>query len=58
MVDGSGGLAWSSTRCSITPTGDSMAVSKLEGDYTSREVGEHPAEQVYKSISAEGGNGH
>jgi molybdopterin-containing oxidoreductase family iron-sulfur binding subunit len=59
MVDGSGGLAWGSTRCSITPTGDSMAVSKLEGDYTSREVGEHPAEQVYKSISAEGGgHGH
>ena len=58
VVDGSGGLAWSSTRCSITPTGDSMAVSKLEGDYTSREVGEHPAEQVYKSISAEGGHGH
>ena len=55
-VDRSGGLAWSSNRCSITPTGDSMAVSKLEGDYTSREVGEHPAEQVYKSVSAEGGH--
>ena len=55
-VDRSGGLAWSSTRCSITPTGDSMAVSKMEGDYTSREVGEHPAEQVYKSVSAEGGH--
>ena len=56
-VDGAGGLAWSSTRCSIAPTGDSMAVSKMEGDYTSREVGEHPAEQVFKSISAEEG-GH
>lgn len=55
-VNGSGGLAWSSTRCSITPTGDSMAVSKMEGDYTNREIGEHPAEQVYKSVSAEGGH--
>ena len=55
-VDGAGGLAWGSTRCSITPTGDSMAVSKLEGGYTSREIGEHPAEQVYKSVSAEGGH--
>ncbi len=55
-VDGAGGLAWSSTRCSIAPTGDSMAVSKMEGDYTSREVGEHPAEQVYKSVSAEEGH--
>ena len=54
----SGGLTWSANRCSITSTGDSMAVSKLEGDYTSREIGEHPAEQVYKSVSAEGGHGH
>lgn len=52
----SGGLTWSANRCSITPMGDSMAVSKLEGGYTSREVGEHPAEQVYKSVSAEGGH--
>ncbi len=54
-VDGAGGLAWSGNRCSITPTGDSMAVSKLEGDYTSREVGEHPVEQVFKSVT-EGGH--
>ena len=50
-VDGSGSLAWSGNRCTITPTGDSMAVSKLEGGYTSREVGAHPAEQVFKSVS-------
>lgn len=54
-VDGAGGLAWSGNRCSITPTGDSMAVSKLEGDYTSREVGEHPVERVFKSVT-EGGH--
>ena len=53
-VDGSGGLAWSANRCSITPTGDSMAVSKMEGDYTNREIGEHSAEQVFKSITEEG----
>ena len=51
-----GGLTWSGNRCTITPTGDSMAVSKLEGGYTSREIGEHPAEQVFKTVSAEGGH--
>lgn len=52
-----GGVTWSSNRCSITPTGDSMAVSKMEGGYTSREIGEHPAEQVFKTVGGEGG-GH
>ena len=52
-----GGVTWSGNRCSISPTGDSMAVSKLEGGYTSREIGEHPAEQVFKTVSGEGG-GH
>ncbi|MYC31635.1 MAG: molybdopterin-dependent oxidoreductase [Chloroflexi bacterium] len=52
-----GGVTWSGNRCTITPTGDSMAVSKLEGGYTSREIGEHPAEQVFKTVSGEGG-GH
>ena len=55
-VEGTGGLAWSGNRCNVTPTGDSMAVSKLEGGYTSREIGEHPAEQVFKTVSAEGGH--
>ena len=57
-VDGNdaGGVTWSSNRCTITPTGDSMAVSKLEGGYTSREIGEHPAEQVFKTVSGEGGH--
>ena len=50
----SGGVTWSGNRCNITPTGDSMAVSKLEGGYTTREIGEHPAEQVFKTV----GGGH
>ena len=53
----SGGVTWSSNRCTITPTGDSMAVSKMEGGYTTREIGEHPAEQVFKTVSGEEG-GH
>ena len=53
-MNGAGGLAWSANRCSITPVGDSMAVSKMEGDYTNREIGEHSAEQVFKSITEEG----
>ena len=51
-VDGAGGLAWCGNRCSIIPTGESMAVSKMEGDYTSREIGEHSVERVFKSVSA------
>ena len=54
-VDGVGGLAWSGNRCSITPAGSSMAVSKLEGDYANREIGEHSVEQVFKTVS-EGGH--
>ncbi len=53
----SGGVTWSGNRCTITPTGDSMAVSKMEGGYTSREIGEHPAEQVFKTVRGEEG-GH
>lgn len=53
----SGGVTWSGNRCSISRTGDSMAVSKLEGGYTTREIGEHPAEQVFKTVSGEEG-GH
>ena len=56
VANDAGGVAWSSNRCTITPTGDSMAVSKLEGGYTSREIGEHPAEQVFKTVSGEGGH--
>ena len=52
----SGGVTWSGNRCSIRPTGDSMAVSKLEGGYTTREIGEHPAEQVFKTVSGEEGH--
>ncbi len=52
----SGGLTWSGNRCRITPTGESMAVSKLEGDYSSREIGEHPAERLFKTVSEEGGH--
>jgi len=52
----SGGVTWSGNRCSIRPTGDSMAVSKLEGGYTTREIGEHPAERVFKTVSGEEGH--
>ena len=50
-VNGTGGLAWSANRCSITAVGDSMAVSKMEGDYTNREIGEHSAEQVSRALA-------
>ena len=51
-VDGAGGMAWCGNRCNITPTGESMAVSKMEGGYTSREIGEHSVERVFKSVRA------
>ena len=52
----SGGVTWSGNRCTIAATGDSMAVSKLEGGYTTREIGEHPAERVFKTVSGEEGH--
>ena len=57
-VEGAGGLAWSGNRCRIVPTGESMAVSKMEGGYTSREIGEHSVERVFKSVSAAGEASH
>ena len=59
QVEGTGSLAWASNRVSITGTGQSIRVSKFEGDFASREIGNqidnNPGEEVIKTTSA---NGH
>ena len=44
-------LAWAGTRVRISPTGESVNVSKLEGDYRAVEVGLSAAEEIIKTIA-------
>jgi hypothetical protein len=38
-VSGAGGLAWAGNRVRVSATGESVRVSKFEGDFFSREIG-------------------
>ena len=44
-------LAWAGTRVRISPTGESVNISKLEGDYRAVEVGISAAEEIIKTIA-------
>ena len=44
-------LAWAGTRVRISATGESVNVSKLEGDYRAVEVGLSAAEEIIKTIA-------
>ena len=44
-------LAWAGTRVRISHTGESVNVSKLEGDYRAVEVGLSSAEEIIKTIA-------
>ena len=50
QVEGTGALAWANTRVRVLPTGDSIKVSKLEGDVRAVEVGITTAEQIIQTI--------
>ena len=50
-VAGPQSLAWAGTRVRISPTGESVNVSKLEGDARAVEVGLSPAEEIIKTIA-------
>lgn len=58
QVGGTGALAWASSRVQITPTGEGMRVSKFEGDFAAREIGNqilnNPGEEVIKTVSPGG----
>ena len=54
MVDGIGALAWASNRVRIVPTGEGIRISKFEGDFASREIGNqilnNPGELVIQTV--------
>jgi molybdopterin-containing oxidoreductase family iron-sulfur binding subunit len=53
LVEGTGALAWANTRVRVLPTGDSVNVSKLEGQVRAVEVGITTAEQIIQTIGRE-----
>ncbi|MCI0797567.1 MAG: molybdopterin-dependent oxidoreductase [Chloroflexi bacterium] len=53
LVDGTGSLAWANTRVTITPTGNSVKVSKFEGIVRAVEVGNTPGERIIRTIGVE-----
>ena len=50
QVKGTGSLAWANTRVRVLPTGDSVKVSKLEGQVRAVEVGITTAEQIIQTV--------
>ena len=53
QVDGTGALAWANTRVRVSRTGDSVRVSKLEGDVRPIEVGITHGERIVQTIGPE-----
>ena len=60
-VDGTRSMAWASNRVQVQNTGDSVRVTKLEGEYESREIGNiidnNPGEEIIKTTTP-GQQGH
>ena len=50
QVEGTGALAWANTRVRVLPTGDSVRISKLEGQVRAVEVGITAAEQIIQTV--------
>ena len=50
QVEGTGALAWANTRVRVLPTGDSVKVSKLEGQVRAVEVGITTPEQIIQTV--------
>ena len=53
QVKGTGSLAWATTRVRVLRTGDSVKVSKFEGNAPAREVGVTPGERIIHTITQE-----
>ena len=52
-VKDTGSLAWAGTRVRLSKTGDSVSISKLEGNSRAVEIGITPAEDIIKTIRPE-----
>ena len=50
-VAGAGSLAWAGTRVRISPTGESVMLSKMEGTTRAVEIGLSAAEEIIKTIA-------
>ncbi len=53
LVKDTGSLAWGGTRVRISKTGDSVSISKLEGNARAVEIGITPGEEIIKTIRPE-----
>ena len=53
QVRDTGSLAWAGTRVRLSKTGDSVSISKLEGDVRAVEIGVTPAEEIIKTVKPE-----
>ncbi|MBC8280357.1 MAG: molybdopterin-dependent oxidoreductase, partial [Chloroflexi bacterium] len=53
QVKDTGSLAWAGTRVRVSKTGESISISKLEGDERAVEIGLSPAEDIIKTIAPE-----
>jgi len=53
LVKDTGSLAWAGTRVRVSKTGESVSISKLEGNARAVEIGLTPAEEIIKTISPE-----
>jgi hypothetical protein len=51
LVEGTGSLAWASTRVLVQRTGDSIKVAKFEGLVPAREVGHTPGERIIQTVT-------
>ena len=52
-VKDTGSLAWAGTRVRVTKTGESVSISKLEGNVRAVEIGILPGEEIIKTIAPE-----
>ncbi|MCH7735803.1 MAG: molybdopterin-dependent oxidoreductase [Chloroflexi bacterium] len=53
LVKDTGSLAWAGTRVRVSKTGESISISKLEGDVRAVEIGLTPGEEIIKTIAPE-----
>ncbi|MSQ05583.1 MAG: 4Fe-4S ferredoxin [Dehalococcoidia bacterium] len=53
----SGALAWAGARVRLTPTGESIRISKFEGSSPAREIGLTPSEDIFKTVESNGAAG-
>ena len=58
LVNETGALAWAGNRVRLEPTGESLRVSKFEGEYAAREIGNqiinNPGEEVIRIVTPGG----